>query len=58
MLKARHEENDSWLGIDIEKGYVFDTIENFIWEPVNVKINAIQAATEIVSVLSNIGQFL
>ena len=58
LLKARHDENDSWLGIDIEKGYVFDTIENFIWEPVNVKINAIQAATEIVSVLSNIGQFL
>jgi len=54
-LKYEHFNNNSWLGIDIEKGSCFDAIENFIWEPVNIKINAIQAATEIVSFLSTIG---
>lgn len=54
-LKIKHYEKDCWLGIDMEKGSIFDAIENFIWEPVNVKINAIQAATEIVSLLSTIG---
>jgi chaperonin GroEL (HSP60 family) len=39
----------------MEKGFIFDAIENFIWEPVNVKINAIQAATELVSLLATIG---
>ena len=53
-LKNKHYENDCWLGIDIEKGSVFDSIVNFIWEPVNVKINAIQAATEVVSILSTV----
>ena len=55
LLKYEHYSNNSWLGIDIEKGSCFDAIENFIWEPVNIKINAIQAATEIVSFLSTIG---
>ena len=54
-LRRKHYEDDSWLGVDMEKGSVFDAIENFIWEPVSVKINAIQAATEIVSLLSTIG---
>jgi|Transcript_265 T-complex protein 1 subunit eta len=57
-LKSKHCENDCWLGVDIEKGAIFDTIENFIWEPINVKINSIQAATEVVSILSTIGSSL
>lgn len=57
-LKNKHYESDCWFGVDIEKGTIFDTIENFIWEPINVKINTIQAATEVVSILSTIGSSL
>lgn len=57
-LRSRHFESECWLGVDIEKGSVFDSIENFIWEPLNVKIGAIQATVEIVSILSNVTRFL
>merc|ERR550537_2029084 len=30
-LRSKHYENECWLGVDIEKGSVFDSIENFIW---------------------------
>ena len=52
------EDSIRKLGVDIEKGSVFDSIENFIWEPLNVKISAIQATVEIVSILSNVTKFL
>ena len=55
-LRNKHFENDCWLGVDIEKGSVFDSIENFIWEPLNVKISAVQATVEIVSMLTNVGK--
>jgi len=55
FLRSKHYNENSWLGIDMEKGFCFDAIGNFIWEPVNVKINAIQAAVEVVSVLLTIG---
>jgi len=46
ILRKKHSNFDGWDGIDIENGRVFDAMENYIWEPLNVKINAIQAATE------------
>jgi len=54
-LRLDHLKNkNSWLGIDIEKGSVFDTFKNYIWEPALIKINAIQAATEAACIILSI----
>ena len=46
-LRAAHEKPDGlWYGVDIETGGVIDSVKNFIWEPLIVKINALKAATE------------
>mmetsp|Transcript_23281 Transcript_23281/g.45198 ORF Transcript_23281/g.45198 Transcript_23281/m.45198 type:complete len:527 (+) Transcript_23281:61-1641(+) len=45
-LRSIHESSDCWEGINVERGTIFDAFENFIWEPIVIKTNAIQAATE------------
>jgi len=46
-LRASHEKPEGqWYGVDIETGGVQDSVKNFIWEPLIVKINALKAATE------------
>ena len=55
ILRSDHATNrDSWSGIDIEKGTVFDAYKNYIWEPTLIKVNAIQAATEAACIILNI----
>lgn len=45
-LRSIHSTSESWEGINIETGSTFDVFENYIWEPILIKTNAIQAATE------------
>jgi T-complex protein 1 subunit eta len=56
-LRSNHSKFKSWFGIDIENGSIFDSFENYIWEPVIIKINAIQAATEAVCTILSIDSF-
>ncbi|EAY23001.1 chaperonin subunit eta CCTeta, putative [Trichomonas vaginalis G3] len=46
-LRSAHEKADGvWAGVDIETGGVLNAVENFIWEPLVVKKNALKAACE------------
>ena len=45
-LRKEHYEGHSTMGVDIAEEGVIDAYERCIWEPTNMKINAISAATE------------
>lgn len=45
-LRKAHAESKTWFGVDIQEGGVIDTFETFVWEPVLIKRNALEAATE------------
>lgn len=45
-LRAQHANGNLWSGVDIENEGVCNTLEAYIWEPVLVKQNALNAATE------------
>eukprot|EP01053_Blabericola_migrator_P000959 Blabericola_migrator_1__958@NODE_123_length_13376_cov_72_514539_g109_i0_p3_GENE_NODE_123_length_13376_cov_72_514539_g109_i0NODE_123_length_13376_cov_72_514539_g109_i0_p3_ORF_typecomplete_len556_score124_62Cpn60_TCP1/PF00118_24/9e158_NODE_123_length_13376_cov_72_514539_g109_i08172484 len=54
QLHNRKTEETRWYGVDcLGSEGVFDTVKNFVWEPVMIKLNALSAATEAAcSVLS------
>ena len=58
----RHAKGDTWAGVDIINEGIQDNLKEFVWEPISVKVNAIQAATEaaclILSVDESISKFL
>ena len=45
-LRMKHAQGEKWAGVDIEKEGVGNSIENFVWEPTVVKMNAIASASE------------
>lgn len=48
-LRQKHaaaSNEGRWFGVDVNKGSIFDTFEQNIWEPSLVKVNAISAACE------------
>jgi len=45
-----------WFGVDILNGGVCDTYKSFVWEPVMVKKNALQAATEAACLILSIDE--
>jgi len=45
-LRQRHAQGGKWFGVDIVNEDICDTYEQFVWEPVIVKLNSITAATE------------
>lgn len=45
-LRQAHYEGKRCMGVDITEEGIIDSFENHIWEPTNMKINAISAATE------------
>lgn len=57
-LRFLHSFRDDWIGIDIEKGKIFNSYDNYIWEPAIVKLNAIQAATEATCAIIKIDSIL
>mmetsp|Transcript_25807 Transcript_25807/g.51754 ORF Transcript_25807/g.51754 Transcript_25807/m.51754 type:complete len:513 (-) Transcript_25807:174-1712(-) len=57
-LRTQHEKNESWNGINVENGKILNTKENHIWEPLCVKLNAIQTATEAACMILSIDSVL
>jgi T-complex protein 1 subunit eta len=46
-LRSVHATNlDRWWGVDIETGGIINTMEAFVWEPLVVKQNSLNVATE------------
>ncbi|KAM0415863.1 hypothetical protein ACHAPT_013174 [Fusarium lateritium] len=45
-LRVEHHKGNVWAGVDFQHEGVANMMDNFVWEPALVKINAIQAATE------------
>ncbi|AEA38908.1 t-complex protein1 eta SU (nucleomorph) [Cryptomonas paramecium] len=45
-LRYLHTNSLNWAGIDIEKGKILNSYQNYIWEPSLTKISILQAATE------------
>jgi len=56
QLRAKHAHDHQWYGVDIENESVWDTVENFVWEPALVKINAISAASEAACVILSVDE--
>jgi T-complex protein 1 subunit eta len=55
-IKAQHVRGVTWAGVDIENEGVFDALENFVWEPLLVKKNAISAAAEAACMILSIDE--
>ncbi|TGZ80190.1 hypothetical protein EX30DRAFT_359219 [Ascodesmis nigricans] len=55
-LRMRHAKGDTWAGIDIVNEGIRDNLEAFVWEPVAVKVNAIQAATEAACLILSVDE--
>jgi T-complex protein 1 subunit eta len=55
-LRQKHAKGDQegmWYGVNVLEGNVDDLYKKFVWEPEQVRINVLQAATEAaVSILS------
>ena len=49
QLRVEHRKGNEegvWMGVDFDHEGVRDNMQAFVWEPSQVKINAVQAATE------------
>jgi len=56
QLRQSHATSDKWMGVDINNESICDTFENFVWEPVIVKTNAINAATQAANVILSVDE--
>ncbi|KAF9768324.1 T-complex protein 1 subunit eta [Fusarium sp. DS 682] len=45
-LRVEHHKGNTWAGVDFTNEGVANMMDNFVWEPALVKVNALQAATE------------
>jgi len=57
-LRQKHAlaEGGQHFGVDIDTGGVIDTYSSFVWEPVIVKRNALQAATEAACLILSVDE--
>lgn len=55
-LRMKHAKGETWAGIDIVNEGIRDNLEAFVWEPVAVKVNAIQAATEAACLILSVDE--
>ncbi|MEK6934875.1 MAG: thermosome subunit alpha, partial [Nanoarchaeota archaeon] len=53
-LKAKHEAGNKWHGIDVFKGQVVDVWNNSVIEPLKIKTQAIQSASEVTELILRI----
>jgi len=56
QLRQSHATGDKWMGVDINNESICDTFESFVWEPVIVKTNAINAATQAANVILSVDE--
>eukprot|EP00667_Euglena_gracilis_P007729 EG_transcript_7809 len=55
-MHAKKEEEGIYYGVDIETGGVCDTFAKYVWEPVEMKRNALYAATEAANLILSIDE--
>ena len=53
-MRARLEHGETWVGLNIFKGKVTNTLEEGIVEPLAVKVQAIKSATEVAAMILRI----
>jgi len=53
-LRARHEKNETWTGIDVNSGKVQDMTQLDVYEPVAVKRQILKSAYEVASLILKI----
>jgi len=56
LLREKHSKDGRWYGVDIENDGIINTVDNFIWEPSLVKLNALSAATEAACMILSIDE--
>ena len=55
-LRVEHRKGNVWAGVDFVNEDVADNLDNFVWEPALVKINAIQAAIEAACLILSVDE--
>ncbi|CAN3376852.1 hypothetical protein DIURU_001632 [Diutina rugosa] len=55
-LRSSHAKGETWAGIDFKTESVSNNMDNFIWEPALVKINAISSAIEAAVLLLSVDE--
>lgn len=55
-LRSAHAKGDMWHGVDFQRETVGNNMNNYIWEPALVKINALESATEAACLLLSVDE--
>jgi len=55
-LRHKHAKGGKWFGVDITADDIFDTMDNFVWEPALVKRNSLMAATEAACLIMTVDE--
>ena len=53
-MKARHEKGEKWAGLDVFEGKIVDSWKAGVIEPLKVKTQAIQSASEVATMILRI----
>ncbi len=57
-LKAAHDKKQKWAGLNVETGKVMDAFRKGIVEPLKIKTQALQSATEVTELILRIDDVL
>ena len=57
-LKAKHDENQKWAGVDVFKKEVIDAWKEGIIEPLKIKTQAIKSASEVTELILRIDDII
>jgi len=55
-LRMCHAKGEIWAGVDIVNEDIANNLEKYVWEPISVKVNAIQAATEAACLILSVDE--
>jgi T-complex protein 1 subunit eta len=55
-LRQKHAGGGKYFGVDIINDGICDTHETFVWEPANIKMNAISSAAEAACVILSVDE--
>lgn len=55
-LRQKHHNGLHWYGVDINSEDTADNMQNCVWEPAVVKVNALTAATEAACLILSVDE--
>ena len=58
-LRQKHQQPGDagrWFGVDVDEEGICDSYEKFVWEPLQVKLSALSAATEACNVILSVDE--